>query len=159
MSASIFFQSCYAIITDMEPRQTGPGGAIESVPSPAPIFEMPSGGNRTVEYNGERSGESRPEVGAVYTEASQIAMPTALPVPVLTSNGAAATSSSLTDASVPIAANDDDLIEKEWVDKAKKILAETRDDPHRREVEVSKLQIEYIRKRYGREIGAVSDGQ
>ena len=54
-------------------------------------------------------------------------------------------------------ANDDDLIEKEWVDKAKKIIAETRDDPYRREVEISKLQIEYIRRRYGREIGKAED--
>ena len=44
-----------------------------------------------------------------------------------------------------------------WVDKAKKIIAETKDDPYRREREVSKLQIEYIRRRYGREIGDSGD--
>ena len=48
--------------------------------------------------------------------------------------------------------NYDDLIEKEWVDKAKKILVETKDDPYRREREINKLQIEYVRKRYGRTI-------
>lgn len=53
----------------------------------------------------------------------------------------------------PVIAGDDDLIEKEWVDKAKKIVAETRDDPYRRGMEVSKLQADYLRKRYGREIG------
>lgn len=56
----------------------------------------------------------------------------------------------------PVIAADDDLIEKEWVDKAKKIIAETRDDPYRREQEVSKLQADYLRKRYGREIGISS---
>ena len=50
-------------------------------------------------------------------------------------------------------ANDDDLIEKEWVDRTKKVILETKDDPYRREIEIEKLQIEYIRKRYGREIG------
>lgn len=55
---------------------------------------------------------------------------------------------------LPLAANDDDLIEKEWVDKAKKIIIDTKDDPYRREQEVSRLQIDYLRKRYGRELGA-----
>ena len=53
----------------------------------------------------------------------------------------------------PIIANDDDLIEKEWVDRAKKIVSETRDDPHKQEEAVSKLQVDYLKKRYGREIG------
>jgi hypothetical protein len=54
----------------------------------------------------------------------------------------------------PIAASDDDLIEKEWVDKAKKIILQTKDDPYRREQEVGKLQADYLRKRYGKELGA-----
>lgn len=58
------------------------------------------------------------------------------------------------DSSAPSIANDDDLIEKEWVDRAKKIIQETQSDPHRREEEVSKLQIDYLRKRYGKELGA-----
>lgn len=53
----------------------------------------------------------------------------------------------------PTIANDDDLIEKEWVDKAKKIIADTQNDPYRREQEVNKLQIDYLRKRYGKELG------
>jgi hypothetical protein len=55
---------------------------------------------------------------------------------------------------LPLAANDDDLIEREWVDKAKKIIVETKDDPYRREQEVGRLQADYLRKRYGRELGA-----
>lgn len=58
----------------------------------------------------------------------------------------------------PIIAADDDLIEKEWVDKAKKIILDTRDDPFRREQEIAKLQIDYIKKRYGRVIGESSSG-
>jgi hypothetical protein len=54
----------------------------------------------------------------------------------------------------PIVASDDDLIEKEWVDKAKKIIMQTKDDPYRREQEVSRLQADYLRKRYGKELGA-----
>lgn len=54
----------------------------------------------------------------------------------------------------PIAASDDDLIEKEWVDKAKKIIMQTKDDPYLREQEVNKLQADYLRKRYGKELGS-----
>jgi hypothetical protein len=57
-------------------------------------------------------------------------------------------------ADTPLIANDDDLIEKEWVDKAKQIIADTRDDPYRRELEVGRLQADYLKKRYGKELGA-----
>lgn len=57
------------------------------------------------------------------------------------------------DNSMPALANDDDLIEKEWVDKAKQIISQTRDDPYRREQEVNRLQAEYLKKRYGKELG------
>jgi len=56
-------------------------------------------------------------------------------------------------ASNPLIASDDDLIEKEWVDRAKKIVSETKDNPYKREEAVSKLQVDYIKKRYGRELG------
>jgi hypothetical protein len=82
-------------------------------------------------------------------------MPT-LPAPVVATpqdTGQAASD----DSGAPIVANDDDLIEKEWVDKAKQIISETKDDPYRREREINKLQIEYIRRRYGREIGDSGD--
>ena len=54
----------------------------------------------------------------------------------------------------PLIASDDDLIEKEWVDKAKKIVAETQNDPYAREYKVSKLRVDYIKKRWGRDLGA-----
>jgi len=52
----------------------------------------------------------------------------------------------------PLTANDEDLIEQEWVQKAKKIVASTRDDPYMQEREVSKLQADYMQKRYGKEV-------
>lgn len=52
----------------------------------------------------------------------------------------------------PLTAADDDLIEKEWVDKAKKIVQATRSDPYTQEKEVSKLQADYIKKRYGKDV-------
>lgn len=140
----------------MEPKHLAPNAASEHLPKQTeagghemapPSFEIgdPS--------SPERTPEVRQEIGAVRAEAQQVAMPT-LPAPVQPSddtNGGATVADD-----TPLSAADDDLIEKEWVDKAKKILAETKDDPYRREQEVGKLQVEYIRKRYGREIGSVS---
>jgi len=80
-----------------------------------------------------------------------------LPPPaVITVQGATVKDDVVTDVSsgdTPLVANDDDLIEKEWVDKAKRIIIDTKDDPYRREQEVSRLQADYLRKRYGRELG------
>ncbi|HET8689999.1 MAG TPA: hypothetical protein VFL81_01010 [Candidatus Saccharimonadales bacterium] len=53
----------------------------------------------------------------------------------------------------PLAANDDDLIEKEWVDKAKQIISETKNDPYAQEKAVNRLQADYLQKRYGRTVG------
>ena len=52
----------------------------------------------------------------------------------------------------PIVAADEDLIEKEWVDKAKLIIARTKHDPYEQEKEISRLQADYLKKRYGKEI-------
>lgn len=98
---------------------------------------------------------SSPERGHEQGSQTSAATPTALPTPVVipsttpVNNAAAAPSDDN-----PAVASDDDLIEKEWVDKAKKIIADTRDDPHKREQAVGKLQADYLKKRYGRELGS-----
>lgn len=57
----------------------------------------------------------------------------------------------------PLAAADEDVIEKEWVDKAKKIVMQTKSDPYAQEKEVSKLQADYLKKRYGKEVKITND--
>jgi hypothetical protein len=58
----------------------------------------------------------------------------------------------------PATAADEDLIEKEWVEKAKKVVAETKHDPYLQGQEVSKLQADYLRKRYGKTVNLPTDG-
>lgn len=53
-------------------------------------------------------------------------------------------------ASNPATAGDDDLIEQEWVEKAKKVVAENRDDPHAQDIAIGRLQADYLKKRYGK---------
>lgn len=57
----------------------------------------------------------------------------------------------------PIAANDDDDIEKEWVNRAKQIIVQTKDDPFAREKAIGALQRDYLMKRYGRDVGASNE--
>ena len=75
-----------------------------------------------------------------------------LPQPIPQTDDNATSLTAITD--VPDTAADDDRIEKEWVDKAKHIIAQTVDDPRAREEAVGQLQREYLRKRYGKELGA-----
>ncbi len=53
--------------------------------------------------------------------------------------------------SAPSVADDVDVIEKAWVEKAKSIVKQTKDDPYTQEKHVSSLQEDYQRKRYGKE--------
>lgn len=52
----------------------------------------------------------------------------------------------------PSVAADDDVIEKEWVDKAKQVVNNTNGDPRLQKHNVSLLQADYINKRYGKEL-------
>lgn len=131
---------------NLGPEQVGVnyGQNLEQSPeqSTATQFEV---GHENVERQGETQG------GVVST--ATLPIPVLAPAPptaAVDDGSAVATPSSDT----PVIAADEDLIEKEWVDRAKKILAQTKDDPYRREQEVSKLQADYLRKRYGRELGA-----
>lgn len=120
-------------------------------------YETPSFG---AEYGSfEKRDNSIETINTSAAEAAGITAPqVVLPQPVVAQPLTNPYSQTVpSDDNATLIANDDDIIEKEWVDKAKKIIAETKDDPYRREVEISKLQIEYIRKRYGREIGKVED--
>jgi len=137
----------------MEPKTSSPqlgperaGGYVPSLPE-VPVYGAPE---RTAERRGEQTQERVP-----VQEQSQPILPppvVALPQPPTPQDDVAA-STTLPASDTPLVAGDDDLIEKEWVDKAKKIIAETKDDPYKREQEVGKLQADYLRKRYGHELG------
>jgi len=136
-----------------------PSKQHEAAPSLEQVPSLTMGGENLSAQNHELSSENRaekaPELGQVQAEISQIAMPS-LPSPVVVDPATAITQPQADDSN-PIVANDEDLIEKEWVDKAKGIIAATKDDPYRREQEINRLQIDYLRKRYGREVGNAGD--
>jgi len=141
-------------MTDMQPETPTPQFTPERIPAEhgqgqsAEHLPQPS----TPETGLERGAERKEQAGEAGAVASNYAMPTpVVPDPATTPLVSAADPAA---SDSPLVADDADLIEKEWVDKAKSIISSTRDDPARREAQVSQLQKDYLRKRYGKELGA-----
>ena len=57
-----------------------------------------------------------------------------------------------------IIADDVDVIEKEWVERAKKIISLTSDDPYAEAKEIGKLKATYLKKRFNKDIPLAEDG-
>lgn len=57
-----------------------------------------------------------------------------------------------TQNSIPAVAADTDLIEKEWVIKAKQIVHRTKDDPYEQSRQLTIFKAAYIKQRYNRTI-------
>jgi len=78
---------------------------------------------------------------------SQVASDLALPSQAITSDDSA--QAKTTDTPQTKAA-DADRIEKEWIDKAKSVIARTLDDPFTQKNEMSKVKAAYIKKRFNK---------
>ena len=60
-------------------------------------------------------------------------------------------------AGTPVIADDTDLIEKEWVLKAKEIVERTKHDPYQQNKEVERMKADYLKKRYNKDIKVTED--
>lgn len=56
-----------------------------------------------------------------------------------------------------IVADDVDVIEKEWVERAKKIITLTSDDPYVETKEINKLKASYLKKRFNKDLPLAKD--
>ncbi len=99
----------------------------------------------------EKLGETAPRAAQ---QAQQAAAAVVVPAQPVSNDNA---NSGVQDDTIPTVAADDDNIEKEWVDKAKSIIAETKSDPYLQEEKVSKLQADYLQKRYNKKVKLNSD--
>ena len=107
-------------------------------PGPAPQETAPSGGEQAK----QNAGMSLPPV---------VTPPVADDTAQAADDGSQGVTATVSGAN-PATADDVDVVEKEWVDRARKIVDQTKDDPYRQEQEVEKLQIDYLKKRYGKDI-------
>jgi len=53
---------------------------------------------------------------------------------------------------IPAIADDADLIEKEWVDRAKRIVEHTKHDPYTQNKHMNVMKADYLKKRYNKDI-------
>src|SRR5688500_5267774 len=81
-------------------------------------------------------------------------LPPSVPVKPSASN-AAGKAAGQAPVNIPAVADDGDIIEKEWVMKAKQIVEATRQDPYRQTKEIHKFKAEYMKKRYNKIIETV----
>ena len=65
-------------------------------------------------------------------------------------NSVPVSSDSNTVTSAPTIADDNDLIEKEWVTQVQKILQQTATDPYEQCKLFTELKADYMKKRYGK---------
>ncbi len=105
-----------------------------------------------VEQQGRPAGAERSPT-APPQATTPLAQPFALPVPPIQPMMTPQTG--VTDTTqpggVPLA-DDGDLIEKEWVDKAKQIVEHTRDDPYKQSEELTVVKADYMKQRYNKAI-------
>lgn len=140
----------------MEPTLPSPHGSPEMGPpvpvGPESIPAPEQGGEQP--RSPERPAPQEQQTGA----GAQVAppMPT-VPLPVQPAPTQPQDQTYDADDDNPAVASDEDLIEKEWVEKTKKIISETKHDPYAQEQAISRLQADYIRKRYGKDIRLPED--
>lgn len=127
-----------------------------------PSFDLPKPSTEATASVTAASAEVA--VGQVQAETPQLAeLPQAsLPDPTMTGMGqppALATSlvpSTSSAASfltmAPDIAEDSDLIEREWVEKAKALVEQTKDDPYLQNKELTRFKADYIKKRYNKDV-------
>ena len=83
-------------------------------------------------------------------------IPGQLPIPTQDQASVASPVTNIPVNDSPDVADDADLIEKEWVNKAKYIVNNTREDPYIQNQEMNKFKADYIQKRYNKQL-KVSD--
>ena len=88
---------------------------------------------------------------------SPIAVPPIAPLADMSQAGTIPGSQAPASDTYTLIADDVDLIEKEWVSKAKAIVEQTKADPHNQNKEMNKVKADYMRKRYNKELKLAED--
>jgi len=141
----------------MQPSTSQPTPEAQAQPSVEHLPPVIGAPERGIGVETEKSPEpvAAPSVSEVSKLAGSSTAPIAinLPRPVQPSVGPAA----ITVTNLPAVADDVDVIEKEWVKKAKAVVQETADDPHQQNQKLTIVKTDYQRKRYGRGVQLADD--
>ena len=132
---------------------------IAEAPKPERIAPRIEGGELTVPEPEKRTAVGPGEMLKQANNAVNQAVQGSTPLPVANAASPVPTPmpiNAMTNSN-PVTANDVDVIEKEWVQKAKEIVGQTREDPHKQSVELTKFKHDYMKKRYGKEMKLPKD--
>ncbi len=135
-------------------------------PEAAGMNQPPSAGEQLPVQNPEQnpsSVQSPEQLPTQHEQASKAVAQHAMPIPQTPDptatqpiqNAQASTTddvSTTTKSRASKIIEDTDLIEKEWVDKAKKIVDTNRDDPYKQSEELTGFRAEYMQKQYNKTI-------
>jgi hypothetical protein len=129
------------------------GGSLEL---PKPIVE-PAGTANSVAETAPAAPEQAATVGQSAPSARPAtpiaAPPIMLPLPPMPQTDAPQNDIPvMTQDSASAIVDDGDLIEKEWVNKAKLIVERNRDDPYKQSEELTVFKADYLKKRYDKSI-------
>jgi hypothetical protein len=126
------------------------------LPTPVSSEQLPDA------HGAEAGNQSAPEQAPASSQEQQrtAAQAAVAAIPVLPMPGQAKASSATastddsatTQVTTPAAADDQDLIEKEWVNKAKQIVERTREDPYQQSEQLTAVKADYMQKRYNKTI-------
>mgnify|MGYP006344545953 CR=1 FL=1 len=128
----------------------------EAIPTlPRPEVGIEAGGGQRMEQAAEAGAIADVAVAAADVDAIAAGMASqAASQPLVAMPQAPPAGQPAAAPATPLVAADEDLIEKEWVERAKSIIQQTKDDPHARTQQVNELQRGYLEKRFGRVIGS-----
>lgn len=122
--------------------------ASPELPKPETVV-TPEGPSRQPEAAAEKTPELA--AGTINRSVQTVAAPAPLSLPPVVSPQSQTTTDA-DDTGTPLVADDVEVIEKPWVDKAKRIIAETKDDPYRQEQAVGGMKRSYVKKRYNKDL-------
>ncbi len=121
---------------------------------PAPVAPGPIAEASPVQAPEAAYAESQP--GQVPVDVPQMGQPIAAQVASDDSSGPVPSAATTSDDTALIA-DDADLIEKEWVTRAKAIVEQTKENPFEQNKAITKVKADYIKKRYNKDL-KVSEG-
>ena len=118
-------------------------------------FESPQENYQGYETGTAEKEEGRPEARPSTPETNRspsqpaIALPPASPPAAPVDDTAVAPLATADDVTP---SNGGDKIEKQWIEKAKSIITQTKEDPHAQKQEMSRVKAQYIQKRFNKTI-------
>ncbi len=142
----------------MEPQLPSPNVGPQRPSQPeriTPSFDAPEVAPSVPSQERQEIHETQPSGPADPAPQAQPVAPP--PLPSLSQTSVTDPKTQVADDN-PVVAADEDLIEKEWVEKAKKVIAETKHDPYLQEQAVSRLQADYLQKRYNKTVKVPESG-